>query len=278
MTQRILEWVTSQLSLGLPVAIATVLEVSGSVPGKAGARIALTSSDRRGTVGGAGLELTVISRLQEMLSSGVVQGEVATYGLQKGAKGHEVVALDSLCGGRVTLSLEVVMPMPNILLMGGGHVAKAIAHICEGLGWDHSVQDTRADYASATSFPAARERHHCPVAEFLSSEDDESLQRFTDILLLGHDWKEDEERFLSLLRIVSPSVRLGVIGSKPKWQAFSAVARKAGISQQVLDEVDCPIGLAIGAESPAEIAVAVMGAVLARKKGLQPGAGNWRST
>jgi len=61
-------------------------------------------------------------------------------------------------------------------------------------------------------------------------------------------------------------VRIGVIGSKSKWQAFSQMALDADISQLKLDEVDCPIGLDIGAESPAEIAVAVVAAIVKQMK------------
>lgn len=277
MTQRVLEWCTARLAEGEVVAMATVIETTGSVPGKVGARLAVTDSRSEGTVGGAGLEFQITQRLRELLAEGKVGGEVAIFGLNKGAKGHEVVPLDSLCGGRVCLTMEVVMPMPHILLMGGGHVAQAIAHMCNGLGWDYSVQDTRNEFSSEETFPDARERHNGIVSNFLDSENEDSLKRFSDILLLGHDWKEDEERFIGLLAMVQSSTRVGVIGSKSKWQAFSAKALEAGISQSTLDSVDCPIGLDIGAESPAEIALAVVAAVLSRKKEADPTAGNWRT-
>ena len=266
MTQRVLEWSTLRLSEGKPVAIATVIEASGSVPGKVGARLALTVNEMFGTVGGAGLELKVINALKEMIQQAKAGGKVTTYGLNKGAKGLEVVPLDSLCGGRVSISMEVVMPMPHILLMGGGHVAQSIAHMCQGLGWDHSVQDTREEFSSPVAFPEARERHWNSVEDFLESENSDSINRFSDILLLGHDWKEDEGRLIGLLKIIDSSTRLGVIGSKRKWNAFSKAAIDAGIDPPILDEVDCPIGLEIGAESPGEIAVAVVAAVLKRIK------------
>ena len=72
------------------VAIATVVSTAGSVPGKMGARLAPTASEIEGTVGGAGLEMKVISRLKELLHEATKPcGEVITYGLNKGAKGHE---------------------------------------------------------------------------------------------------------------------------------------------------------------------------------------------
>ena len=282
MTQRVLDWIGQRLSAGLRVASATVLSAKGSVPGKPGAKLALTDvDDRYGTIGGAGLEMKVIERLVELLNSEVSGGEVITYGLNKGAKGYEVTALDSLCGGQVTLSLEVVEPMPHLLLMGGGHVAAAIADVCTNMGWDHSVQDTRETYAGAEAFPSAREHHANSVSEFFAGEDCDSISRFSNILLLGHDWSEDEERLASLLAIADPQrerPQIGVIGSRSKWQAYAATCGEKGIEQSLIDSVQCPIGLAIGAESPEEIAIAVVGQIIADRKGVDPSKGSWRDT
>ena len=265
MTARVLQWSLDQLSLNRRVAIASVVDTSGSVPGKAGARLALTEFDLVGTVGGAGLEMKVIARLRDLISEASKPcGEVVTYGLNKGAKGYEVQPLDSLCGGRVTVALEVLIPMPHILLMGGGHCAKAIAEACIPLNWKYSVQDSRADYAS---IDGAVETHHSCPRDFLMAEDSNTLSRFSDILLLGHDWKEDEERLLGLL-FAGYKGRLGVIGSTAKWSAFTRVALEAGITQEKLDEVNCPIGLSIGAESPEEIAIAVLAEILSHHKGV----------
>lgn len=265
MTARVLQWSLEQLALNRKVAIASVVDTSGSVPGKSGARMALTKFDVVGTVGGAGLEMKVNTRLRELLRNATKPcGEVITYGLNKGAKGYEVQPLDSLCGGRVTVAFEVLIPMPHILLMGGGHCAKAIAEACKPLDWKFSVQDSRAEYAK---LDGAVETHHSCPKDFLFNENQQSLSRFSDILLLGHDWKEDEERLLGLLS-AGYSGRLGVIGSKSKWKAFTQVALDAGIEQSTLDEVNCPIGLAIGAESPEEIAIAVLAEVMASHKGI----------
>ena len=76
--------------------------------------------------------------------------------------------------------------MPHILLMGGGHCAKAIAEACKPLDWSYSVQDSRAEYAE---LEGATETHHSCPKDFLMANKD-SLSRFSDILLLGHDWKK----------------------------------------------------------------------------------------
>ncbi len=272
MTQRVVQWINHRLALGHTVAVASVISTSGSVPGKAGARLAMTSGeDRFGTVGGAGLEYQVISMLDEMLENGEGPGgEVVTYALYKDAKGYEVVPLDSLCGGRVTLSLEVIFPMPHLLLMGGGHVAAAIADFCGGMGWDYSIQDTRVDYADNEAYPDARELHAGSVTDFFEGEDKESLSRYSHIYLLGHDWKEDQERFITLLNLLQGAgPKIGVIGSQSKWQAFTDLGLKAGATQATLDKVKCPIGLSIGAETPSEIAIAIIAEIIEQQRSSQ---------
>ena len=282
MSQRVLNWINSKLLEGQKVAIATVINATGSVPGKPGARIAITNSELQfGTIGGAGLEFKVLKKLSELLKNEESGGFVETFALNKGAKGFEVVALDSLCGGKVTIAMEVVSPMPHILLFGGGHVSKAIVSIVEQIGWNYSVHDTRNEYSNKELYPTAMELHNSSVSNFLQNENLSSLQRFSNILLLGHDWKEDEERLICLLKILGGSIgskpKIGVIGSKSKWLSFQKIALKQGILQSTLDLVICPIGINIGAESPEEIAIAVCAQIIADVKKRNPDEPNWRS-
>ena len=288
MTAHVLQWVLSELGQQRTVVLATVLNTSGSVPGKTGARLAMSSLQQSwvGTVGGAGLEHRVLERCRNLLD-GQHQpfAEVLTYGLNKGAKGYEVTPLDSLCGGRVTIAIEVMIPMPHVHIMGGGHCGEALAMTLHSLGWSYSVHDTREDYASIEKYPYAIERSSAAVSELLKSESASTLGRFSDVLLLGHDWAEDQERLLGLLTLLNvPAVslngrehpRIGVIGSRSKWQAFEQTCLKTGLPQSLLDQVICPIGLNIGAQSPEEIAVAVVAQIMAMHKGVDPNGSTWR--
>ena len=143
----------------------------------------------------------------------------------------------------VTIAYEVLIPMPHILLMGGGHCAKSIANLIPALGWSHSVHDTRNDYSNHDLYPDAKELHCNLVSEFFKNEDVDSISRFSDVLLLGHDWAEDEERLISILKLIesgAKSLRVGVIGSKSKWRAFKQSCIENGISEQTLANVRCP--------------------------------------
>ena len=274
MTRAVLIWVLERLERGESVAMASVIEASGSVPGKPGARLALTPSGARfGTIGGAGLELKVENALRGMLNGGRQQvrekgGRVETFVLYKDAKGEEVTPLDSLCGGRVTVAMEVMDPMPHVLIAGGGHVGRAVAIVCDTLGWSHSVFDVRAEYAEAERYPFASELYAGSVSGFLEGEDSDSLVRFSDVLLLGHDWAVDQEFLLGMLGRIEGGARprIGAIGSTVKWNAFREAAVDAGVSEEAVDSVRCPIGLDIGADSPEEIAVAVCAEIMSLEK------------
>ena len=274
MTQRVLEWVTARLRDGEAVAMASVITAQGSVPGKPGAHMAVTESEVYGTVGGAGLEMKVMNHLREILING--DGRIETYQLQKEASGKTGTPLNSLCGGILTVAMEVIQPMPHILLAGGGHCAQAIADASAPLGWSVSVLDARPEYASEELWPDAEECIAAQPSDFLSRETTESLSRFSHILLLGHDWAIDEALLIGLLERTESRPKIGCIGSKSKWKAFEKSALNSGITQNLLDTVIYPIGVSIGAESPQEIAVAVLAQIIAEVKGVEPASETWR--
>ncbi len=274
MTQRVLEWATARLREGEPVALASVITAQGSVPGKPGAHMAVTESEVYGTVGGAGLELKVMNHLREILETN--EGRIETYQLQKEASSSAGTPLNSLCGGILTVSMEVIQPMPHILLAGGGHCAQAIADASAPLGWTVSVLDVRPEYAAEELWPDAEECISSQPGDFLARETTESLARFSHILLLGHDWAIDEALLIGLLERTEGRPRIGCIGSRSKWQAFEKSVLDSGLSQDLLETVICPIGVSIGAESPQEIAIAVLAQIIAEIKGVEPISPTWR--
>ncbi|MBT3600692.1 MAG: XdhC family protein [Euryarchaeota archaeon] len=264
----------SQIKLGKRVAIATVISAKGSVPGKPGAKLAITSDNQTfGTVGGAGLELRIQNNLENLLTkdSGLSRkegGSIEIFQLYKDAKGKEVTALDSLCGGQVTVSMEVIEPVPHILIAGGGHVGRCVALVADSLGWDYSIFDVRKEYSNPEKYPFAVDTISASVEDFLNSENNESIQRFSDILLLGHDWSVDQELLLRSLKIRGEQMRprIGAIGSTSKWKAFKKAAMSHGVNEEWFNSARCPIGIDIGAETPEEIGLAVCAEILLLEK------------
>ena len=271
MSVHVLSWALSEVEQGRRVAIATIISAKGSVPGKPGAKLAINSRMQNfGTVGGAGLELKIEKKMKELLNEDVKLnrkkgGIIETFYLYKDAKGKEGIALDSLCGGQVEVSIEIIEPMPHILIAGGGHVGRCVALVADSLGWDYSIFDVRKEYSNSEKYPFSNENISMDVNDFLKSEDSESLERFSDILLLGHDWSVDQELLLGLLKLREDKLRprIGAIGSTSKWNSFKKAAIEDDIKEKWFENARCPIGIDIGAETPEEIGLAVCAEILA---------------
>ena len=274
MSVHVLSWALDEVKQGHRVAIATIISAKGSVPGKPGAKLAINSKMQNyGTVGGAGLELKIEKKLIQLLNEDEKinrkkGGLIETFYLYKDAKGKEGIALDSLCGGQVEVSMEIIEPMPHILIAGGGHVGRCVALVADSLGWNYSVFDVRKEYSNTDKYPLSNETISMKTNDFLESEDHESIKRFSDILLLGHDWSVDQELLLGFLKLRKDGrrPRIGAIGSKSKWKSFKKAAMDDGVREEWFKNARCPIGIDIGAETPEEIGLAVCAEILALER------------
>ena len=274
MSVHVLSWALDEVKQGHRVAIATIVSAKGSVPGKPGAKLAINSKMQNfGTVGGAGLELKIEKKLIQLLNeehkvNRKKGGLIETFYLYKDAKGKEGIALDSLCGGQVEVSMEIIEPMPHILIAGGGHVGRCVGLVAESLGWDYSVFDVRNEYSNTEKYPFSNENISMNANDFLESEDSESIKRFSDILLLGHDWSVDQELLLGFLKLRKDDSRprIGAIGSVSKWKSFKKAAMDDNVREEWFNNARCPIGIDIGAETPEEIGLAVCAEILALER------------
>ena len=104
-------------------------------------------------------------------------------------------------GAGLKVSLEVIEPVPHILIAGGGHVGKSVPRVCiRSAGNTVSLMLEVSSPSSQQRFPTATETVSCSVADFLKKEKSSSLSRFSDVLVLGHDWSVDQELLIGLLR------------------------------------------------------------------------------
>jgi xanthine dehydrogenase accessory factor len=240
-----------------PFVRATVVKTTGSVPGKLGAAmIVRRDGSYIGTVGGAVLE----ERIKELARTAftTLTGDLHHFDLQAWTPG----GLPSLCGGSVEIAIEYVAARPNLLLWGGGHVAHALASILPTLEFDYSVADDRPDWVGADRFPHADRREVVTPDRlwdvFVPSS-------FTHLYLLGYDAAKDLEVLASAIDRFPNSI--GLIASASKREHMYAELRGRGISREALARVRSPVGIDIGAETPAEIAVSIVAEVIA---GLHP--------
>jgi xanthine dehydrogenase accessory factor len=241
---------------GQAFALCTVAVARGSVPGRPGAKmIVFANREQIGTVGGAGLEENVKSLAVKCLSEG--SGGIFHFDLSRQRPG----GLDSLCGGSLDVVIEVMSSRPHVLLAGGGHVALEVARLCDQLEYGFSVVDGRPEFSARERFVTARELYALEPPDFFATTD---LTTFTHVLILGHSHAIDLEALARLL----PRFRgfIGVIASRAKQKELFKQLRERGFGDADLKRVEAPVGLPIGSETPAEIAVSIMGSVIAHYK------------
>jgi xanthine dehydrogenase accessory factor len=235
-----------------PFVRATIVQTTGSVPGKLGASMIVRQDGSTvGTVGGAALEEEVKVGAAKALS--VRRGELMHFELAA----WRSEGLPSLCGGAVDVALEFVPAQPCLLLWGGGHVAEALARLLPTLEIDHAVADDRPEWVTEDRFPNAIRRE--TVAPDRVWEVFEPAA-FTHLYLLGYDAKKDGEVLFRSLTAFPHTI--GLIASASKRGHMFQALRARGASEAALSRVQSPIGLSIGAETPAEIAVSVVAEII----------------
>jgi len=200
-----------------------------------------------GTVGGAQLEEEVKALARAALERR--SGDLHHFDLQAWKPG----GLASLCGGSVEVAIEYVAARPNLLLWGGGHVAQALASLLPTLEFDYSVADDRPDWVEVDRFPGAERREVVTPERLFDVLDPAS---FTHLYLLGYDARKDLEVLARALDRFPNSI--GLIASASKREHMFATLRERGVARAAIARIRSPVGLPLGAETPAEIAVSIV--------------------
>ena len=240
-----------------PFVRCTVVRTVGSVPGKLGASmIVRRDGTTLGTVGGAALDEEVKARAAEAAERR--HGDLYHFDLNRARPG----GLPSVCGGSVDVAVEFVPAHPNLLLWGGGHVSQALAELLPTLEYDFSVADDRAEWVGPDRFPRADRRERVTPGQLF---DRFPPGEFTHLYVLGYDVEKDTEVLREALSKFPGFI--GLIASQAKRSHVLRSLRSTGAPPESLARVHAPVGLPIGAESPAEIAVSIVAEIV---RGLRP--------
>jgi len=238
-----------------PFAMCTIVAQAGSTPRHLGSKMLVTPDGRIiGSVGGGELEHRVIISAQESLNAGTSM--TLSYKLDDLDKGDPGV-----CGGQVEIFVEPIKLPTQILVIGGGHVGKALVYLAKWLGYYVILSDDRPDYCSPESVPNADQYIQCSLAEIPEKV---RIDQSTYIILTTRGVKIDVPG-LPKLFATDPAF-IGIIGSKRRWITTRKELLSNGAKVEDLDRINSPIGLNIGAESPEEIAVSIMAEVMMREK------------
>ena len=151
---------------------------------------------------------------------------------------------------------ERIITPPHLILCGGGHVSVYTAKVAKMVGFRVTVIDNRTDYANCDRFPDADAIINQPFTEALRSIRDPNA--YYVIVTRGH--LADRECLETVLKM--HFVYCGMIGSRGKTRLVFDKMREEGYSDEALAAVHAPIGLPIGANTPEEIAVCIVGEMI----------------
>jgi xanthine dehydrogenase accessory factor len=243
---------------GASGAMATVLERYGSAPGTPGQKLYLSTEDGTcvGTVGGGAVERAVLGRL-------VTVADAARAG-DRAAVAHEVrtftlgAELGMCCGGRLVVLVEPLVGLVPTLIVGAGHVATATAPLLAKVGFAVTVVDAREAWAEEGRIDGVR----------MAAGDYDEVGRDVPTrgvcLVMTHDHALDQRALEWALRRGYAFV--GGVGSRAKAERTRQRLEAKGFAEADRARVRMPIGVDIGARTPAEIAISIAAELVAWRK------------
>lgn len=249
--ERVLEVAAEKVRAGIAGAMATVLERHGSAPSTPGQKLYLAADGTCvGTVGGGAVERALLEGLEAMVKAKAPKHEVRDLKL--------AAELGMCCGGQVRALIEPMEARVACLVVGGGHVATAVAPILAKVGFSVTIADGRETWAEEGRIPGVR----CVLGEY--DEVGRDIPRSGACLVMTHDHALDQRAIEWALK--QGFAFVGGIGSRAKAQRTRDRLEAKGFSEEDRARVHMPLGVSVGARLPEEIAVSVAAEMVAWRR------------
>jgi xanthine dehydrogenase accessory factor len=256
--RQILRAVLASLAQRRAVALVTVIAGDGIFAGQAGRRLVVWADRAQPAQGDLAAQ-----ELEERLLADARSALAARTALSIEYR---------IEGGLLQVFIDVQAPPPQLLIVGAGHIAAPLAQIAHICDFEVTVLDDRPQYANRQRFPTAdrviagafadelrRLRHGRPT-----------FDENTYLVLVTRGHQYDVACLLEVLD--DPVAYVGMIGSQRRIRAvYELLEREQGIPPEKFDRIHAPVGLAIGAQTPAEIAVGIMAEIISVQHGVQAG-------
>jgi xanthine dehydrogenase accessory factor len=236
----------------------TVVRARGSTPQRTGAKMLVYADGRTvGTIGGGCYENEAFWKAREAITSG--RSALLHFELNDDfAQENGLV-----CGGQMDVHIDPLEPAPRLYIVGAGHVGWHVARAAGDAGFRVHVIDDREKFANRERFPDADDVVAEPVAEWLHRADIPP-SAFVVVVTRGHQGDLDAMRALAARDLKY----LGLIGSRAKVARIYGLLAEEGMPAECLERVHAPIGLDIGAVTPAEIAISIVAQLIAVRRGV----------
>ncbi len=250
--------------LGQKCAIATIVQVRGSIPSFESAKLLVREDGSMiGTIGGGCVEAEVWNAAREVMET--EKSKHMSFNLGQDA------AYDNglICGGQLDVFVEPVIPPPRAIIFGAGHISKSLCKVANLAGFSTTIVDNRESFANRERFPEADEIF---AEEYEDVFPKLTVHESTYLIIVTRGHRDD----MRVLRWAATTQAryVAMIGSKRKVLSVVKELEKDGLSRQQLDRIHAPMGLEIGAISPEEIAISVAAEMIAVRRNPKS---NWRS-
>jgi len=248
-------WLAAQKQ-GTPAALVTITDTQGSIPRHTGSKMLVYPDGKIvGTIGGGQMESLVIEDAKTAIETQTPT--TVSYSLTDIGAGDP-----GICGGTATFFIEPLAQAPTLLVIGGGHVGKALAELGKWTGFRVILSDDREAYCNPDYIPN--------LDGYLPVKPSELPQHInitdqTYVAAVTRGLPIDKDLIPILLDSSAPYV--GLIGSRRRWAITVSALEEQGISREALAQVHAPIGLELNAETPREIAVSIMAEILMHYRG-----------
>ncbi len=244
--------------LGRKAALATIIQVQGSIPSYETSKLLIREDGSiLGTVGGGCVEAEVWAVAQDVMR------EEKPRRLHFNLNANPEYDNGLVCGGSLDIFIEPILAIPTLYLFGGGHISVAVEQIARLAGFDCVIADDREPFANPQRFPRAAT--YAGAWEEIFPQLTVSDSAYILIATRGH--KGD----LTCLRwaLGTPARFIGMIGSRRKLIEFTKILAGEGVPSSQLDRIHSPVGLDIGALTPEEIAVAAVAEMIAARRNVK---------
>jgi xanthine dehydrogenase accessory factor len=244
-------------SAGEPAALATVVSVQGSVPRQAGSKMLVRADGSIvSTIGGGAMESRVIKEALDAMRDG--QTRMPSYTL------NDITVGDAgICGGTVQVFIEPVGIAPTLLVIGIGHVGKALAELGKWAGYRVVISDDREAFCNPNYLPGMDGYVVCKPGEITQHM---QVNARTYVAAVTRGLPVDIDLIPALL--ATDAAFIGVIGSRRRWAiTVKDLQEKRGLTNEQVSRVYAPIGLELNAETPHEIAVSILAQIIMLRRG-----------
>jgi xanthine dehydrogenase accessory factor len=236
-----------------PSALATIVQCAGSAPRKEGSKMLVRDDGTTmGTLGGGCIEAEVIQNSLMVIKD--ASPRAVPFNLTEKDGGL-------VCGGKIVVFIEPIIPEPHLVILGAGHVGKALSSVAAFSGFRVTIVDDREEYANRKNLPRAND---VIVSDFAGVFSKVVADKKTYIVIATRGHNHDLDALKAALK--TQACYIGLLGSRRKKALLFRTLKEDGFSDQDIQRVIIPVGIPIDSVTPEEISISIIAQIIGQRR------------